>query len=153
MSKSRRTRGGFTLIEVMLVIGILLVLGTVSVVGLSRMQAAANKKTTKLLVDNTADAVDLFYTVMNKYPGNETGLTAMISVPDDEAEAMAWNEGGGPFLADGKVPADPWRNELRYELQEITSDMMGRAFVVWSLGPDGQDGTDDDIRSWQQTTR
>ena len=146
-TQQRRHAAGFTLIEVLLVIGILLVLGTVSVVGYSRIQDGANKRTTRLMIDNTAQAIDLYRSAMNTLPDAEAGLEALIQLPDDEALAERWRDGGGPFLKDGVIPKDPWGNELKYERMDADAGAVstGPGFRVYSYGPDGQEGTEDDI--------
>lgn len=145
---------GFTLIEVLLVIGILLVLGTVSVVGYTRIKAGADKKATRLMVNQTVDAVSLFFTAVNRFPDSAEGLEALITLPEDENDAEKWTSGGGPFLKNGRIPLDPWGSELRYELAEEAmgtyAGTTGPGFRLWSLGPDGQDGTEDDIRNWSE---
>lgn len=44
----------------------------------------------------------------------------------------------GPFLRGG-IPKDPWGNDIVYV------PLAGNAFQLKSLGPDGTDGTEDDI--------
>ena len=153
MEPNKKRRTGFTLIEVLLVIAILLVLGTVSVVAYTGIKKGADTKATKLLVDQTVDAVNLYHLAVNKYPENDTGLQALLTAPDDEAMAEKWRDGGGPFLKTGKIPVDPWGNELKYSLRETggTTD-VGPAFRVFSCGPDGTEGTDDDISSYTESS-
>ena len=139
---SRRRRIGFTLIEVLLVIGILVVLGTVSVVVYSRVREGANKDMAKIMVDDTAQAVEMFYTQMNRYPG-EDGLKELMEKPDDEKEAKRWH------LLLEQIPVDPWGEELKYEKMEVAEDQpTAKPYHIWSTGPDKEDGTDDDIKSW-----
>lgn len=149
MKRSLRRRTGFTLIEVLLVIGILLVLGTVSVVSYTRIKAGADKNNTTLMVKSTVDAVGYFHAALNRYPTEEEGLEGLLTAPEDEKEAQKWKDGGGPWLKDGSIPSDPWGNELKYEAVEEGA-ATGEPFRIWSLGPDGEDGTDDDIRSWKE---
>ena len=146
MKSFKSRRKGFTLIEVLLVIGILAVLSTVAVIGFTRIREKAIKDTTKLLVDETAKAVEHYALHMNKYPDTDDGLNALISRPDDDAEKEKW---GGPYLQKG-IPVDPWGNELKYEKVDRDEDATGPGFKVFSYGPDGQEGTDDDIASYKE---
>lgn len=141
MRRTKARRSGFTLIEIMIVLALLLVMGTLAVGAFMKVQAGANKKAAKVLVDNTAEVINLYHATMSVYPDTETGFGALITAPDDEALAAKWD---GPYLKDGKIPVDPWGSELRYELREGL-ETTGPAFKVWSLGPDKEDGTDDDI--------
>ena len=152
MKRSFVRRAAFTLIEVLLVIGILLVLGTVSVVAYSRIKAGQDRNTAQLIVQETAKAVEIYQAVMSKLPDSESGLKALIAKPDDEKEAAKWTSGGGPFLKDAKIPVDPWDSELKYEfVGETAASSGGPAFHIWSLGPDKQDGNEDDVRNWTTT--
>jgi len=151
MRRSVARRAGLTLIELLLVIGILLVLGTVSVVSYTRIKEGTDKNAAKLMVDSTVEAVEVFRSIMNRYPSSEEGLQTLLTPPDDEAEAKKWRDGGGPWLKDGKIPVDPWENELKYELvEEEGTTPTGPPFHIWSLGPDKEDGTEDDIRNWSE---
>ena len=70
------------------------------------------------------------------YPSPTEGLAA-LRMPPADATASTW---AGPYL-DKDVPPDPWGNPYQYEL--IDQD----TFRIWSVGPDGVDGTEDDISS------
>ncbi len=152
MKRSRVKHRAFTLIEVLLVIAILVVLGTVSVVAYSRIKQGADKNATKLLIDQTVDAVALFQITMNKFPDSDQGLQALIDPPEEEKDLQKWTDGGGPFLKDGRIPEDPWGNELKYELLEQTGTTAGPPFRISSYGPDGQEGGDDDISNYKEET-
>jgi hypothetical protein len=63
-------------------------------------------------------------------PTEQQGLAAMCANPGFDG----WK---GPY-AEPKELSDAWGRELRYRLVD---GVMG----VWSMGPDGVDGTDDDV--------
>lgn len=152
---NRNYRKGFTLMEVLIVLGILLVLGTLAVVAYPRIQESADKKSAKVLVDQVGSALDLYHTAMGTYPTTEEGLKALVTPPDDEKLKEKWTGGGGPFLKDAKIPTDPWGIELKYE-QVQTGDSgaapTGPAYHVWSMGPDKTDPTADDIKNWTEAS-
>jgi len=52
----------------------------------------------------------------------------------------------GPYL-DRDVPKDPWGNPYQYG---SPGPYNPDSFDVWSLGPDGVNGTQDDIGNWSQ---
>ena len=56
--------------------------------------------------------------------------------------------GTGPYLDDDVLPVDPWDNAYEYEYPPTNNK---RDFPdIWSLGPDGEADTDDDIVNWRQ---
>ena len=155
---TRRRNRGFTLIEVLLVIGILLVLGTVAVVGYSKIKAGTDHDLAAAMIKQTCDAVDIYYIKMGAYPTTEEGLKALCEPPSDETLVEKWNS-GGPFLKDGKIPVDPWGQELQYKLMDTggtsgagAATPTGPAYIVSSNGPDKQQDTDDDIKSYTDKT-
>ncbi len=146
-TQRNRRRAGFTLIEVLLVIGLLLVLGTVGVTAYSRIQAGAERNMARTQVDQTVNAVKLYRQAMRSLPDEDEGLKALCTAPDTDDDADKWTDGGGPFFEPAEVPKDPWGNELKYVEAE---DDGGRGFHVYSCGPNKEDdnGTDDDIPAW-----
>lgn len=148
----RKRRAGFTLVELLLVISILLVLGTISVVGYNRIQQGADKKLTQAKIDSTEQAIKFYFSAMRAYPSeDEGGLGALYTEPDDEEKKAKWKDGGGPFVEVFEIPKDSWGNELKYE--KLTEpDSKGREYRLYSFGPNKQDdsGTGDDIPAWAE---
>ncbi len=140
--RERNRRKGFTLIELIIVVSVLAFLAGISVVGYTQVRRGLDRDATLALISQTESAVKFYEANMRRYPTTEEGLRALIERPQDEAEAERWN---GPYLEEREIPRDAWGNELRYE--RVTDD-EDRPFRIWSVGPDGQDGTDDDIRPW-----
>jgi general secretion pathway protein G len=77
---------------------------------------------------------------MKKYPA---ALQELIAKPGDAAMASKW---GGPYM--DKIAKDPWERDFQYV---SPGKHNVDSFDVWSNGPDGQDGTADDIGNWQST--
>lgn len=61
------------------------------------------------------------------------------------------NKWDGPYLTSTSVPKDPWGHEYQYEYPPTHG--KGDYPDVWSFGPDGEDGTDDDIVSWTDSQK
>lgn len=142
---NRKSRKGFTLIEVMLVAAILVLLAAGGVVAYTRYQATAKRDMATTRVSEVTNAIKMYQVKMDRLPTTEEGLKALLEAPADEKLAEKWKNAGGPFIE--KMPTDPWDNELKYELLQTDSSttVTGPAFRVWSMGPDGVDGTADDI--------
>ncbi|MCX5661965.1 MAG: type II secretion system major pseudopilin GspG [Planctomycetota bacterium] len=146
--RSRGFRGsrGFTLIEVLLVLVILGMLATVAIVALSGTRETARIDATKLKINQLESALDLYNLALGSYPSDEQGLKALQTKPtfDDEKQGEKWR---GPYLKSD--PRDEWNHEFKYQKVEgSTEETGGKPFKLWSMGPDGQDGTEDDIKNW-----
>jgi general secretion pathway protein G len=139
--RARRERTGFTLIELLLVLAILVVLASMVVTMFSGTQEKALKDAAKGQVGIFKSAVNLYKFHTKNYPSDLSGLT---SKPSDANVAKNW---AGPYLDSGKVPLDPWDRDYRFV---APGKHNPDTFDVWSVGPDGQDGTDDDIGNWEQ---
>jgi general secretion pathway protein G len=143
----RSASGGFTLIEILLVIVIILMLAGALVVFVLPQQEGAEKNTTKLLLEQVGSALDVYRLNMGRYPTEqEGGLNALVMKPTFENERMGekWK---GPYLKPGTRLEDPWGHKIRYELVDRTLDEQkgGPPYKLFSLGPDGQPETEDDI--------
>lgn len=148
----QQLRRGLSLLEVMIVLIILV--GLMAIVGprLLGTQKKADIRTAQVQIGNVASALKLYAADMKSFPTTEEGLELLVSAPEDEALARNWS---GPYLEDGKVPVDPWGSPLGYEYgDEAASGSVeansSESFVsdfprIFSLGPDKQPGTADDI--------
>ena len=154
--KSKR-RAGFTLIEILLVIVIILLLAGALVVFVLPQQQGAEKNTTRLLLSGVDQALTTYRLNMGHYPTEqEGGLDALLKKPQFENEKMGakWQ---GPYLKPGTTLDDPWGNKIRYELIDAsagggTETQGGVQYKLFSVGPDGQPDTDDDIKHQAETT-
>jgi general secretion pathway protein G len=148
--RSIRPTAGFTLIEILLVIVILLLLASALVVYLLPQQEGAEKNTTKLLLDNVATALDHYRLNVGRYPSEQDGgLNALVTKPNYE-NARLGEKWQGPYLKPGTRLEDPWGHAIRYEVVDkstATDDKKtGPPYKLYSVGPDGQPDTDDDIK-------
>jgi general secretion pathway protein G len=146
MNRSTHTRGrrrraarhAFTLMEVLMVLIILVVIGSIVAPNVFGAKEKADIKAAEAQVGFIKGAVRGYWLSMSKYPASLDDLTTK---PSDAAEAEKW---GRAYLEE-KLKPDPWGNEYQY-LAEGKHNADG--FDVWSNGPDGQSGTDDDIGNW-----
>ena len=143
-SRRSRRRRGFTLMEILLVLAILVVLGSMVGVGYFKVQQNAMKNIATGQIATLKSAVNM-YTLHIGTPPND--LDSLVILPQDLANPNKW---AGPYLEEDAVPFDPWNQPYQYE---ITDPQNGK-FRIWSNGPDMQAGTEDDILSTtaQQTT-
>ncbi|QEG22440.1 type II secretion system protein GspG [Mariniblastus fucicola] len=129
----RGNRKGFTLLELLLVMAILVVLAGLGTVAYTRLGTASNIKACKVQIKEIKDLCVAYKLQMQTYPRS---LQDLVVLPSGMTQA----EWGGPYFRDAKIPKDPWRNEFTYSANEA----QDRVFVS-SNGPDGAKGTADDI--------
>ena len=115
-----------TLVEIMIVVAIIAVLMGYVGKKVSDRYEKAKVSQAKILVSVIEDAITEFNLDCGYYPNT---LDDLISAPKDCEE---W--GPKPYLAKGKIPKDPWKNDLVYELDE-TGD-----YTIISFGKDRRPG-------------
>jgi len=140
MQKHRKksSLSAFTLIEVLLVLIILVILGSLAANIFTGTQDKANVKSTIIQIGFIEGAIDRYRLEMNRYPEK---LEDLWEEPSDTDEAQKW---GSPYME--KVTEDNWGNSYEY-LPE--GEKNPDKYDLWSNGPDGEDGTEDDIGNWE----
>jgi general secretion pathway protein G len=139
----RRGRSGFTLMEVLLVLVILVALVSVVVVNLVPAQQTASAQTARVTIGGIENALKLYNIHVNSFPTGNQGLAALLVMPGDLPNPAKWR---GPYLEGSELPLDPWDRPFQYA---SPGQRNVGSFDVWSLGPDGQDGTADDVGNWK----
>lgn len=134
----RRRRRGFTLMEVLLVLVILVILGSFAGVAIRQQRKRAWVDTARAQIKMFENALDMYEMDVNNFPNTSQGLEALIALPSGLANDSRWR---GPYLKTNSnvVPLDPWDNPYRY------SSMSAETYEIRSAGPDGAENTDDDI--------
>jgi general secretion pathway protein G len=138
----RRPRGGFTLVEMLVVLAILVLLVSMVVPRIMGSQKKADINATKSQIGMFKAALERYALDCKKYPSTEQGLAALVTKPSDLAETASWD---GPYLT-GDIIKDPWGGEYQYKYPPEKGS--GDNPDIWSFGPDGEDNTEDDICSW-----
>lgn len=137
-------RGGFTLIEIMVVIVILAMLA--AIVGPKLMGRTDDAKVTdaRVQVKNIETALKLYKLDNGSYPSTEQGLGALVTKPTVGIIPNSYKDGG--YLESQKMPKDPWGNDYLYVSPGEHGD-----YDLFSYGADGAkggDGKNADITSW-----
>ncbi len=144
LTTRRRARHGFTLLELMVVVAIIMVLsGVVTAVVINKIEEA---KHSRAVADREGfeSALDTFYLHNSRYPTTEEGLQALRVKPQGE-DLPKWN---GPYLKKA-VPQDPWGNDYIYK---CPGDHNPDSYDLYTYGKDGQEGgtgNDADITNWE----
>jgi general secretion pathway protein G len=123
-----RSQGGFTLIELMVVILIIGLLATIVVQNLKSATDKAKRVKAQADIAQIKSGLDRFYLDAGSYPTTDQGLAALTAAPTSGDIPKDW---GGPYLE--KIPPDPWGNDYFYQ-----SD--GNSYVLKSFGADGVEG-------------
>ena len=121
------TAAGFTLIEILVVMAIIVMLAVMVAPNIFNQQAGAQRDAALSQISALEAALDTYRLDVGQYPDSLEGL-----VENDSGRAV-WN---GPYLR-REVPLDPWGNEYVY-------DSDGRGFTLVSYGPDGERGGEGD---------
>jgi general secretion pathway protein G len=136
----RSNRRGYTILELLVVMGILAMLAGLAVPQAIRYFSRAKSETAQLQVINLVSAVEMYYLDMGKYPPQDMGLRALVEAPAGEAK---W---AGPYIKKADALMDPWGKAYIYRFPG-----QHGGFDIFSLGRDGQQGgtgEDKDLTSW-----
>lgn len=124
---------GMTLIEIMIVIGIIAGISTALITNVMGSRAKAQMSQAKIKMSAIASALDLYNVDCGEYPED---LNDLMEAP---SSCNSW--GPEAYLKGKNVFKDPWNNDYIYERD-------GGDFELLSLGNDkreGGEGSDADI--------
>ncbi len=136
--RRRGRRGGFTLIEILVVMAIIMGLVTVVTVNVLQKQRKARVDTAKIQVRELQNAVAHYQIEQGRIPTMEQGLEALVRKPAVAPVPDTYPEGG--YLASRRLPRDPWGRDFVY----IVPGREGLPFEIVSYGADGEPGGDGD---------
>ncbi|HYF34895.1 MAG TPA: type II secretion system major pseudopilin GspG [Prosthecobacter sp.] len=142
VSHRSRAATAFTLIEIVIVLTIISILGA-GVMYMTKSWIDSSKETRVVSdIDRVATALLGYESRASRLPTTDQGLKALVDKPTTEPVPERWTQ----FLKE--VPMDPWGQEYKYRNPGQKSK---DGYDVWTVGPDGQDGTEDDIGNWKST--
>jgi general secretion pathway protein G len=137
----RSRQRGFTLLELMVVMVILVMLAGVVAMLVTQREEQAKHAKAIADVDVLGNAIDLYHTDNGAYP---VTLDALRTKPTDE-DLPNWN---GPYIKK-PVPADPWNRPYIYVVPGVHNP---DSYDLSSLGRDGNPGgtgVDADVTNWE----
>ena len=141
--RSATREGGFTLIEIMVVVIIIGLLAAVIVPQVVGRVEEARVAKARQDIQALSTALTLYRLDNFKYPTTDQGLRALVQQPADPS-IRNWRAGG--YLGQGSL-RDPWGNDYQY----VFPGTHGHEYDLFSFGADGQEGgegNDADVGNW-----
>lgn len=135
---NKRAQGGFSLIELLVVLVILGIIASLVVPNILGRLTGAKVKAAKAQVTQLSSAIDAYYLDNGNLPDELRDLV------EEPADATFWN---GPYVKEALLQ-DPWNRKWEYK---VPGD-QGRKYDLYSLGADespGGEGENADINSWE----
>ena len=131
-------RKAFTLIEIILVVVIIGLLATLVLPRLVGRGEEAKVGVAKAQIGALKNSLNAFELDCGRFPRTAEGLEALVKRPADLSPNAKWRL----YLTEPEVPKDPWGYEYIYRCPGTRNP---DGFDVLSIGPDGKEGTDDDV--------
>jgi general secretion pathway protein G len=128
--KHKKNKSGFTLVELLVVLVILLILGTIAVENFRSEPDKAKVSATKASFTSLENALERFKLDVGRYPTEEEGLAALYTAPDGLED---W---AGKYLTKSRSLRDAWDNDYVY----TTPGPDGEPYEIISLGADKAEG-------------
>lgn len=137
MLKHCEKKAGFSLVELLVAVTIMLVLAGTVAVALMGEPGKARIARAKSDIGTLKTAVGLYKLDNFTLPSQRQGLEALVEKPTTDPVPKNWREGG---YLDAQLPKDPWGNDYLYFIPGRNKE----AFEIVSYGADGQPGGEDE---------
>jgi len=131
----KKTRQGFTLLEIMLVVTIIGLLLTAAIFGFRGNVEYSRRVRVQGDIQGITTQLKLYESMNGFYPTTDQGLRALTVQPDTDPKPSRWLQ-----LFD-KVPKDPWQSDYIYRCPGLKNPS---GFDLYSAGPDRVPDTADD---------
>ncbi|MDQ6624464.1 MAG: type II secretion system major pseudopilin GspG [Verrucomicrobiota bacterium] len=141
MKKSlvRRGAAGFTLLEIMLVVGIIVIILGVAVSKLGNTTGVAKDMRVRADIQAISTQLKLYESVNGFLPTTEQGLQALVTPPESDPKPTRW------YQLFKELPQDPWGQNYNYLSPGRKNPS---SYDLYSSGPDRKADTADD--NWGQ---
>jgi len=141
LAQQRRAgEGGFTLVELLVVLAILGIIVALVTPAALHYLARAKTEAAHIQIQSLSNALDLYRLDMSRYPTEQEGLQALVAAP---AGLTNWN---GPYIKQKTVPMDPWGRPYHYKIPGDHGD-----YDLYTLGAGnapGGTGENQTVGNW-----
>jgi general secretion pathway protein G len=124
---ANRGQGGFTLVELLLVLTILAILAGIVLPKMTGNTERARETSAVTQIQSFGTALDAYEVDNGNYPRQ---LQDLVVKPRD---ALAWH---GPYVE--KIPTDPWQKPYMYQYPGRRNASGAKGYDLYTTGPDGR---------------
>ena len=139
MKIPKQRKAAFTLLEIMLVVGIIVIILGVAVARLGNTTGIAKDMRVQADLQQISTQLRLYESMNGFLPTTQQGLQALVSQPSTDPRPARWYQ----LFKD--LPKDPWANDYIY-ISPGRKNPTG--YDLYSAGPDRKADTADD--NWGQ---
>lgn len=134
----RRGVRGFTLLEMVIVLGIIAMIMGGAIFAMKGIGDAAKLRQVEADIKSFQSALAMYKLNAGSFPATQQGLNALVDKPISTPVPRRWVQ------VMSKLPADPWGAAYEYR---FPGKKRANDFEIISNGPDGMANTEDDISS------
>ena len=145
MTHMKKNNRAVTLLEIIVMVGILALLATLLITKTEGIFGNSQQTIARIFVrDSLKTSLERYRMDLGSFPSTGEGLAVLMAAPATAAGTGNWR---GPYAdtPGGKPPLDPWGEPYQYR-SPGTHNKTG--YDLFSKGPDKTEGTEDDIGNW-----
>jgi len=131
----QRKQGGFTLLEIMIVVSIIVILLGLAISKIGNPTGFAKQTAVRADIQAIGTQLQLYESMNGFYPTTEQGLQALVTQADTDPKPTRW------YQLFKQVPKDPWGNNYIYR---CPGTKHPESYDLFSAGPDRKPDTADD---------
>src|ERR1041385_943159 len=118
---------GFTLLEIMIVVSIIVILLGLAISKMGNPTGFAKDTAVRADVQSISTQLKLYESMNGFYPTTDQGLQALVSPPESEPRPNRW------YQLFKEVPKDPWQSPYVYK---CPGQKHPESYDLYSAGPD-----------------